>query len=138
MPSTQGKSGKVRIATNAVVKVRNWSLDIERDQLDDSELGTEWREFLQGIGQWSGSFESAIDPADTNGQLALINAVINGTTTNTLNLLTDDTPSSGSKKGFTGNANISSLGVGVDFESIEEGSYSFQGDGAITYSETIT
>lgn len=138
MASIVGKDGKVRLATDAVISIRNWDLTIDRDSLDDSELGDDWRAFRIGIGQWSGSFESGIDPSDTLGQLVLINAILNGTAIAELNLLTDDTPATGSKKGFQGAANFTSLGVGVGFDAIESGSYSFQGTDALAYLEIIT
>lgn len=137
MASIVGKDGKVALGTNTVISVRNWDLTIDRDSLDDSELGDDWRNWLIGIGQWSGSLETGLDAADTNGQLVLINAILNGTATALLNLLTDNVPATGSKKGFEGAANFTSLGAGVSFDAIESGSYSFQGTGVLAYAEDI-
>jgi hypothetical protein len=138
MASTAGRLGKIRIGGTAVVKIKNWTLDIDRGVLNDSELGVGWEENISGIGSWTGSFESAIDPGDTGGQLALINALLNGTATSGIEFITDDSPMTGSKKGFTGNCLVNTLGVGVAYDEIESGSFSITGNGAIAYSATLS
>lgn len=137
MASIVGKDGKVTLGTDVVAGIRNWEVTIDRESHEDSELGDDWRKWIIGIGQWAGSFESGLDAEDTNGQLVLINALLNGTPISELNLLTDNTPSTGSKKGFTGAANMTSLGAGAAFDALESGSFSFQGTSTLSYSETI-
>lgn len=134
MASIQGKEGKIADGANSASRLKNWQLDIARDQLDNSELGTEWKEFLNGIAEWSGSFDGNFDAGDTNGQLVFMNALLNGTVRTDLTLYTD----LANTKGFFGAANISSLGVGVAYDQIETGSFSFQGTGELTYSEAIS
>ena len=49
------------------------------DDIDITSFDSEgWRERIQGIKEWSGSFEGNFEPGDTNGQVALINAWLNG------------------------------------------------------------
>ena len=62
-----------------VAEIANWSLDMSADDIDITSFDSEgWRERIQGIKEWSGSFEGNFEPGDTNGQAALINAWLNG------------------------------------------------------------
>ena len=77
-----GYGGGVYIGDTTPIKVAeiaNWSLDMSADDIDITSFDSEgWRERLQGIKEWSGSFEGNFEPGDTNGQIALINAWLNG------------------------------------------------------------
>lgn len=62
-----------------VAEITNWSLDMSADDIDTTSFDSEgWRERIQGIKEWSGSFEGNFKPDDTDGQAALINAWITG------------------------------------------------------------
>ena len=62
-----------------VAEIANWSLDMSADDIDITSFDSEgWRERMQGIKEWSGSFEGNFKPDDTDGQAALINAWLNG------------------------------------------------------------
>jgi len=62
-----------------VAEIANWSLDMSADDIDVTSFDSEgWRERIQGIKEWSGSFEGNFKPDDTDGQAALINAWITG------------------------------------------------------------
>lgn len=62
-----------------VAEITNWSLDMSADDIDTTSFDSEgWRERIQGIKEWSGSFEGNFKPDDDQGQAALINAWLNG------------------------------------------------------------
>ena len=62
-----------------VAEIANWSLDMSADDIDITSFDSNgWRERIQGIKEWSGSFEGNFKPDDTDGQAALINAWLNG------------------------------------------------------------
>ena len=62
-----------------VAEIANWSLDMSADDIDITSFDSEgWRERMQGIKEWSGSFEGNFEPDDIQGQAALINAWLNG------------------------------------------------------------
>ena len=77
-----GYGGGVYIGDTAptkVAEIANWSLDMSADDIDITSFDSEgWRERIQGIKEWSGSFEGNFKPDDTDGQAALINAWITG------------------------------------------------------------
>jgi predicted secreted protein len=74
-----GYGGGVYLDSTKVAEIANWSLDMSADDIDITSFDSEgWRERIQGIKEWSGSFEGNFEPGDTNGQAALINAWLNG------------------------------------------------------------
>lgn len=77
-----GFGGGVYIGDTTPIKVAeiaNWSLDMSSDDIDITSFDSNgWKEFMQGLKEWSGSFEGNFEPNDTNGQVALINAWLTG------------------------------------------------------------
>ena len=74
-----GYGGGVYLDSTKVAEIANWSLDMSADDIDITSFDSEgWRERIQGIKEWSGSFEGNFEPGDTNGQAALIDAWLNG------------------------------------------------------------
>lgn len=120
-----GKSGSVYIGANKVAETAKWSLDCKADNSDVTNFDSQgWKEFLAGLKEWSGSFEGNFKPTDTNGQAALIDAWLNGTTV-ALECRIDAT------KKFAGNALVN---FGIEMPVDDKGSFScdFQGTGALT------
>lgn len=62
-----------------VAEIANWSLDMSADDIDITSFDSNgWRERIQGIKEWSGSFEGNFKPDDADGQASLINAWLTG------------------------------------------------------------
>ena len=77
----EGYGGGVYIGETPkkIAEIANWSLDMSADDIDITSFDSEgWRDRIQGIKEWSGSFEGNFDPTDTDGQAALINAWLSG------------------------------------------------------------
>ena len=77
----EGYGGGVYIGETPkkIAEIANWSLDMSADDIDITSFDSEgWRDRMQGIKEWSGSFEGNFDPTDTDGQAALINAWLSG------------------------------------------------------------
>jgi predicted secreted protein len=75
-----GKSGAVKLGTNKIAEISNWSLDLGADDVEITSFDSEgWKEYLAGLREWSGSIEGNFDSTDTTGQKAILNAWLNGT-----------------------------------------------------------
>lgn len=75
-----GKDGSVSVGGNRVAELSNWSLDLGADDIDVTTFDSAgWKEFLQGLKEWSGSAEGNFNLSDTNGQRAIYNAWVSGT-----------------------------------------------------------
>lgn len=127
MSAIAGKDGSVKIGANTVAETTSWSMSISSDMLDSTSLGDDWREFIAGLNGATASIEVKWDiPNDTNGQTALQNAMLNGTTV-TLNLYTNAT------NYYSGTAYVSSLNVEDPVEDIVTATFEAQFSGAVTY-----
>lgn len=123
-----GYGGSVKVGTNTVAELGEWSLDINADTQDTTSLGsTGWRSYVVTLKNWSGSASGRWDMTDTNGQKALQDALLGGTTV-TLNLYIDST------KRYSGTAVITKVSVSTSADGVAEVSFDFQGTGALTYS----
>jgi predicted secreted protein len=78
-----GTGGAVKLNTNKVAEISNWSLDLGADDVEITSFDSNgWKEYLAGLKEWSGSIEGNFDSGDTtgyfNGQKAILNAWLNG------------------------------------------------------------
>lgn len=127
MAAIAGKGGSARIGVNTIAEVTSWSLDVSTDMLDSTSLGDNWREFVAGLNGATGSVEVKWDLSnDTNGQTALQNALLNGTTV-TLDLYVNAT------KYYSGSAYVSSLSIEDPVEDLVTATFETQFTGAVTY-----
>jgi len=125
-----GKSGSVYIGANKVAEITQWSVDLKADNIDVTNFDSNgWKEFIQGLKEWSGSFEGNFKPTDTNGQQALINAYMNGTTVS-LELRIDTT------KKIAGTVYIETIGIEAPIDDKQTFKCDFTGTGQPTLTLT--
>ena len=75
-----GTGGAVKLGTNKIAEISNWSLDLGADDIEITSFDSQgWKEYLAGLKEWSGSIEGNLKTDDTNGQKAILNAWLNGT-----------------------------------------------------------
>jgi len=75
-----GKGGAVKLSSNKIAEISNWSLDLGADDIDITSFDSNgWKEFLAGLKEWSGSIEGNLKTDDTNGQKAILQAWLAGT-----------------------------------------------------------
>ena len=93
MAYKSGKDCKVKLGTNTVVGIGDWSITgITADQMDSSAMGDNWKTFEFGMKDGGTiSFSGIADPADTTGQETLQLANLANTDLTTLRLYIDDT-----------------------------------------------
>ena len=123
-----GKGGNVKVGANVVAEVKNWKLDIESDMLDTTNFGTSgWKTFVAGLKSWSGSFELEWKVStDTNGQKALQDALLGGTT---VSLVLDVQGTNN----YSGTAFMKKEGLETPVDGVVTGSFDYQGTAALTY-----
>ena len=125
-----GKNGKVVVGASAskkVVGIKNWSLELSLDTLETTALGDDWKNYITGLKEWSASSEGDYEvPVDTDGQKALQDAFLNGTTV-TVKLYVDGT------NYYQGEAYINSLSIEDPVDDVVSISIEFTGTGALTF-----
>ncbi len=127
MAGLAGKAGSIKLTTNTIAEVQDWSLDIGTDMMEDTALLNDWKSFVAGLKEWSASAESSWAVAtDTNGQTAAQAAFLAGTTVE-VRLYVDGT------NYYSGNAYITGLSVSTEVSGIVTASWDFQGTGELSY-----
>lgn len=124
-----GFAGKVMIGANTVAEITGWKLDLGSDMVDVTTLNntTAWKAFLAGLKEWSGSAEGNADFTDTNGQKAIFDAWVAGTSL-AAKFYLDGTHY------LSGTVFVKGEGIEVGAADANKISFDFQGTGALTYS----
>ena len=122
----KGSEGVVKILTNTVAEVRDWSLEETAETIDSTQLSDSAKTFEVGTTSWSGSVNAFWDETDTSGEGAMTAGA-----SVTLNLYPEGA-TSGDTYG-SGDAIISSISKSGGIDGLVEASFSFQGTGALTW-----
>ncbi len=129
MAAIAGKGGSAKItASNTIVEVESWSLDIDGGLVDSHSLGDSWAESTQTIKRATGTINVRWDlPNDANGQTALQTALLNGTDITDLRLYTNAT------NYYAGNAKVENATIDTSVDDLVTATFSIRSEGAWTY-----
>lgn len=137
MARYEGSAGSVKIksgadALTAVASVRNWSMDITRDVVEDTSMASGGvRTYKKGLQSYSGSMDIVYDDSEDT----IVSTALNPDTDNTVSVeLFPDASVTTTK--FAGDVIVTSYSITASYDGITEASVSFQGTGALT-TETI-
>lgn len=130
MAKFAGTGGKLMVGTSTAAEIKSWSIDGGADMLDVTNFGSGgWKENIAGLREWSASVEGNWDMTDTNGQKALQDAWLNGSSV-AVKFYVDGT------KNYSGSAYISGLSPEVAVDDAATVSIDLQGTGALSYTAT--
>ncbi len=125
-----GKNGKVIIGESGnqkVAAIKNWSLELSLETLETTALGDDWKNYITGLKEWTASSEGDYEvPTDTQGQAALQEAYLAGTTV-TVKLYVDGT------NYYQGTAYISSLSIEDPVDDVVSISLELTGTGELSF-----
>ena len=125
MATHTGSQGTVKVGSNAVAELKNWTLDQSQDTVETTKLGDTTKTFSITQSSSSGTMDCFWDETDSSGQGAMtIGATV------TLNLYPEGATSGDTY--YTGTAIITSIGVAQTHDGIVERSIGFQVTGAVT------
>lgn len=125
MATHTGSAGTVKVGSNAVAEVKNWTLDQSQDTVETTKLGDTVKTFSATQSSSSGTMDCFWDETDTSGQ----GAMTIGTTV-VLNLYPEGADSGDTY--YSGSAIINSIGVSQSHDGIVERAFGFQITGAVT------
>lgn len=126
MTAVVGFEGHVKIGTHVVVLLNSWELSSSADILDITSFGDDWKNKLAGLKDWNAKASGQYDFSDTDGQKAIWDAFLAGSTVG-LELSPDGTQK------FTGNAYIKSPPIKAGVADTVTVEFDFEGNDAITY-----
>ena len=123
-----GADGQLRYNNTRCAKVRNWSLNIVRDAIDESCLGQFDRTYIPGLRSATGSASLFYDPTDTRS-LEMLNSIFDnaGGTQQVAFVLTDS-----NNKVITCNVFLTNVSTSVEVGAAQAVTVSFQVSGPIT------
>jgi predicted secreted protein len=126
MAALAGKDGLVKISTNTVALMDSWEVNPDADILDITSFGDQWKVKLAGLKNWTAKISGKVDFTDTNGQLALWTAFLNGTSV-TPRFHLDGTHY------LSGTAFVKAFGPKVGVADSEQVEITLEGSGSLAY-----
>lgn len=130
MANHKGSEGVVKVGSNTVAEVKDWSLTQSSDTVEDTAMGDSARTYKPSLTSASGSISCFWDEADTTGQ----GAMTAGSEV-TLNLYPEGDTSGDTY--YTLSAIITEEGASASFDGMVEATFSFQANGAVTASTVV-
>jgi hypothetical protein len=119
-----GKDGVVKVGSDAVGEVTNFSLEVTAETIECTVMGDTYRGYESSFINWSGSVDVHWDPDDT-GQTALVIG------TKVQLALYPEGDEAGDTE-YAGQAIVTSFTRSAAFDGFVEASIAFQGDGELT------
>ncbi len=127
-----GKNASIKKGDTAIDNRAGWDITFNVELDDVTAQGEDWKKFLSGVGDWSGTMEFWLDPSNTE-QKALIDNIVAATPGTTL---TDVTFYLDTDDYFSGDIILTSFPVSAKIGGKVTGNFSFQGNGAPTFNYT--
>lgn len=126
MATHKGSEGVVKVGSNTVAELRDWSLTETADTLEDTTMGDSARTYKPSLTTASGTLSCLWDETDTTGQGAMtVGAEV------VLNLYPE-----GADAGdyyATASVIVTEAGKSAAYDGMIEATFSFQVNGAVTW-----
>lgn len=121
-----GKDGEVKLSSNKIGYIDNFSLSVEAGIAEVSQLGDQWKEFIGTAKGWSGSLSGTFDYGDAQ-QKSIVDNLISNSASTSVTLAFKVSAS----LTLTGIAWISNASIGASHGDKITISFNFQGSGAL-------
>jgi len=110
-----GRYGAVKLGTNLVSKMAEWSLDgITTDTIETTAFGDSFKQYMLGLSDYGTlSFRGHYDPDDTTGQKILESALLNASMINNIRLYIDNTSYWAPNTNVTSSSGVAGAGMYV-------------------------
>lgn len=140
MATLAGNNGTIAIGSVPVAATRSFSVEITSDTIETTVMGTDVRTYVKGLSSFSGSADIYFDDTvfDTNESSFNPTAGLVGGSPINVKFYTaygTDGAGTGNDSVFQGSAIVTGFTVNSTFDGMVEASISFQGSGAVTYSQ---
>lgn len=122
---TAGSVAYVSGGTTVVVGCHEWSIDVGQDTPETTAFGDQWRTFIPGIREWSGSMGMHGDTSAAS-QAFIRNLQIGGSAALEFRFFAGTNY-------FSGSAMVSGHAPEVAYDGIFEDSFDLQGSGPLTF-----
>ena len=125
-----GRHGQVKLDDVVIANLSNWKLSIKQALIDVSHFGNDgWDEVVAGNCSFEGSFEGSYDKADTNGQMAIQEAIVSGQDLD-IDFIIDKNDETDK---YTGKVKIETIDIDTSPKEVVKISVKFKGNGALIF-----
>ena len=125
-----GRHGQVKLDDVVIANLSNWKLSIKQALIDVSHFGNDgWDEVVAGNCSFEGSFEGSYDKADTNGQMAIQEAIVSGQDLE-IDFIIDKNDETDK---YTGKVKIETIDIDTSPKEVVKISVKFKGNGALIF-----
>jgi hypothetical protein len=137
MATLTGNNGTVSVGSTVLAAVRSFSVETTRDTIETSVMGTDVRTYVNGMSSYSGNADIYFDPSEFDSGESTFNptaGLVGGQPIN-VKFYVDYAAGSGNDSVFSGNAIVTGYTVNSSMDGMVEASISFQGSGAVAYTD---
>lgn len=136
MANYQGNNGSVKIKSGAdsltaVADVRTWSVTVNRETVENTAMGDDYRKYLKGLQMWNGSMDIVYNDSESS----IVATSINPDTDNTVTVEFYGDNADGTK--FVGEVIVTAFTVNASYDGLMTASVTFQGTGAPTVTNWV-
>jgi len=138
MATLTGNDGAVSVAGTNLAAVRNFSVDVVSDTIESTTMGNDTRQYLKGLSSYSGSADIYFDESEYDS-VTQLNPTLGsvGDAPIAMKLYIDDDASNDVIL-WANTVIVTGFSVTSSMDGMVEASLSFQGSGALGYSNTGT
>ena len=132
MAAIVGYLGQVGVGSATAANIKQWELPLAADKYEVTPINIAapgWKQYLPGLTGSEAKIDVFFDTTDTNGQVALQNAILNGTSVTLKLFLTAST----SHNYYSGTAYVTGLDVKTPVNGAVEAAITAIFSGAITF-----
>ena len=136
MANYQGNNGSVKIKSGsdtltAVADVRTWSVTVNRETVETTAMGDDFRKYLKGLGMFNGSMDIVYNDSESSIVATSMNPDTDAAVT--VEFYSDATD--GTK--FVGEVIVTAFTVNASYDGLTTASITFQGTGAPTVTNWV-
>ena len=124
MATFKGKDGVVKVGSNAIGEIRNFSVDESADTIEDTSMGDTARTYKDSLTQFTASIDALFDDGDTAQTALTIGSSA------TFSFLPEG--DSSGKYSLSGSGIVTGITRSQSYDGLVEISFSLQGSGALT------
>jgi hypothetical protein len=140
MATLSGNNGTVSVGSLAIAATRSFSVEITSDTIETTTMGVDVRTYVKGLSTFSGTADIYFDDTffDTNETtFNPTSGLVGGSPINVKFYAAYGTDGAGTGNDvvFSGSAIVTGYTVNSSFDGMVEASISFQGSGAVTFSQ---
>lgn len=136
MANYQGNNGSVKIKSGsdsltAVADVRTWSVTVNRETVETTAMGDDFRKYLKGLGMFNGSMDIVYNDSEN----AIVATSMNPDTDAAVTVEFYSDAADGTK--FVGEVIVTAFTVNASYDGLTTASVTFQGTGAPTVTNWV-